>query len=183
MGEASHYVPVVLTKVFRDAQTDEKFQGWLKMQEASMGIEFPIYDLPEICDSMYTKDSLPIVEQKLLDLYQDSRVAFIGEDNLHRTMRLVYYIGETYRRCFEGIWVAIPTNGSDGEGGGTQPGIQLPFRESFITPAQQLKVALIKRTGTHISRVYGHAERDYSQWIEDDRPEVQYIGTLRESNG
>ena len=105
MGEASDYVPVALTKAFRDAQTDEKFRGWLKMQEASMGIEFPIYDLPEIRDSMYTKDSLPIVEQKLLDLYQDSRDAFIGEDHLHRTMRFVYYIGETYRRSFEGIWV------------------------------------------------------------------------------
>ncbi|MFL6084049.1 MAG: hypothetical protein ACJ74F_12745 [Mycobacterium sp.] len=51
-----------LTKAFREAQTDEKFQSWLKMQDAVMGIEFPIYDVPEIRDQMYTKGSLAIVE-------------------------------------------------------------------------------------------------------------------------
>lgn len=182
MGEASDYVPMALTKAFRDAQADEKFQGWLKMQDASMGIEFPIYDLPEVRDSMYTKESLAVAEQKLLALYDEHRAAFTGEENLHRTMRFAYYIGETYRQAFEGRWVAIPTRGPDGEVTGTQPGIQVPFREDFIRPVEQIRSALVRRSGKQINRVYGHAERDYNQWIEDGRPEVRYIGTLREND-
>ncbi|MFL6084050.1 MAG: hypothetical protein ACJ74F_12750 [Mycobacterium sp.] len=29
-------------------------------------------------------------------------------DHVHTTMRFVYYIGETFRRAFEGMWVALP---------------------------------------------------------------------------
>jgi hypothetical protein len=182
LGKASDYVPIQLTKAFREAQSDEKFQGWLKMQDAVMGIEFPIYDLPEVRDSMYTKESLAIVEEKLLSLYDNSRDAFDGEENVHRTMRFAYYIGETYRRAFEGTWVAIPTYDASGAITGTQPGIQVPFREDFIRPVEQVSFALIRRTGNQIGRVYGHAERDYNQWIEDGRPGVKFVGTLREDD-
>lgn len=177
---ASDYVPVALTRAFREAQSDEKFQSWLKMQEASMGIEFPIEDVPEVRDSMFTKDSLAVVESKLLTLYGAAGEAFASEDNVHRTMRYVYYVGETYRRSFEGTWVAIPTESGDTGFAGTQPGIQLPFREAFVLPAQQVKLALIKRTGNQISRTFGHAERDYRKWVDDERPPITYVGTLRE---
>lgn len=33
MGETFDYVPIQLTRAFREAQNDAKFQGWLKMQE------------------------------------------------------------------------------------------------------------------------------------------------------
>ncbi|WP_049924823.1 hypothetical protein [Mycolicibacterium septicum] len=109
MGSTFNYVPIQLTKAFRDAQSDEKFQGWLKMQEAAVGIEFPINNLPEARDSMFTKDILSLAEAKLTDLYASNRAAYAGDENIHRTMRFVYYIGETFRRAFEGTWVAIPS--------------------------------------------------------------------------
>lgn len=182
MGKASDYVPMQLTKAFREAQSDEKFHGWVKMQDAAMGIEFPIYDLPEVRDSMYTKESLAVVEEKLLGLYGTAKDAFDGEENVHRTMRFAYYIGETYRQAFEGTWVAIPTHDSSGKATGTQPGIQVPFREDFIRPVEQIRLALIRRTGNQITGVYGHAERDYNKWIEEGRPDVEFVGTLREDD-
>ncbi|BBZ54217.1 hypothetical protein [Mycolicibacterium phocaicum] len=96
MGESFDYVPTQLTRAFRDAQSNEQFLGWLKMQEAVMEIEFPYYDLPEIREQMYTEASLAIVEQKLLGLYDNHRSAFSLE-NVHTTMRYVYYVGETFR--------------------------------------------------------------------------------------
>lgn len=42
------------------------------MQEAAMGIEFPIDDCPKIRDQMYTKDSLTVVETKLIELWVDA---------------------------------------------------------------------------------------------------------------
>ena len=177
---ASDYVPIALTRAFREAQADEAFQGWLEMQQAVMGIEFPTDDLPEVRDRMFAKDSLAILEEKLLLLYGSVREALAVDAGVHRTMRYAYYIGETYRRAFEGTWVAISTRKADTVSAGTQPGIELPFRESFVLPVQQIRLALIRRTGSQITRTFDHAERDYASWIEKGRPPVDYVGTLRE---
>ncbi|MFA4052603.1 MULTISPECIES: hypothetical protein [Mycobacteroides] len=182
MGEAFDYVPTQLTKAFREAQADEKFQGWLKMQEAVMGIEFPIYDLPEVRDSMFTKDSLAIAEAKLIELYDSNRAAYAGEENVHRTMRYVYYVGETFRRAFEGTWVAIPPLGDKPRREGLLPGVDLPFRENFVNPTQLIHLALTRRSGVEITRVYGYAERDYNEWLDAGKPPRTYLGTLREGD-
>jgi hypothetical protein len=182
MGSTFNYVPIQLTKAFRDAQSDEKFQGWLKMQDAAMGIEFPINDLPEARDSMLTKDSLALAEAKLTDLYDNNRAAYAGDENVHRTMRFVYYIGETLRRAFEGTWVAIPPQENASEQGAPLPGIDVPFREGFIQPTQLIGFALTRRSGIEITRVYGHMERAYNKWQEAGRPERTFRGTLREND-
>ncbi len=182
MGSTFNYVPIQLTKAFRDAQSDEKFQGWLKMQDAAMGIEFPIDDLPEVRNSMFTKDSLALAEAKLTNLYDDNRAAYNGDENVHRTMRFVYYIGETFRRAFEGIWVAIPPQENISKQDTPLPGIDVPFREGFIQPTQLIGFALTRRSGIEITRVYGHMERAYNKWQEAGRPERTFRGTLREDD-
>jgi hypothetical protein len=180
MGSNFDYVPVQLTKAFREAQADEQFQSWLKMQEAVMGIEFPINDLPEIRDSMFTKESLVIVEAKLLDLYPDDAAAYATEDDVHRTMRYVYYLGETFRRAFDGTWVAVPQQNSKNDAGVLTPAIDVPFRETFIQPTLLVRFALNRRSGDEITPVYGHTERAYHKWEEAGRPERTFRGTLRE---
>jgi len=175
---ALDYVPEQLTKAFRLAQSDERFQGWLKMQEASMEIEFPIYDVPQLRGQMYTPDSLAIVEAELLQLHPNHREAFT-EDAVHLTMRFAYYIGETFRRAFEGTWVAIPSR-VDPENGPRTAAVDFPMREAYIDPAQLVVLALNRRTGKEISRVFGYAERDYAEWIESGKPERTFLGRLRE---
>ena len=182
MGDISDYIPTQLTNAFREAQTDEKFQGWLKMQEAAMGIEFPIYDLPDIRDNMFTKDSLATIEEKLTELYDSNSAAYTGEENIHRTMRFVYYVGETFRRAFEGRWVAIPPLGNKPDREGLLPGVDVPFREGFIRPTQLIHFALTRRSGVEITRVYGHMERAHQKWLEAGRPPRSYRGTLREDH-
>jgi hypothetical protein len=182
MGETFNYVPTQLTKAFRDAQADEKFQGWLKMQEAVMGIEFPIYDLPEVRDSLFTKASLAVVEAKLTELYDSNRAAYTGDENVHSTMRYVYYVGKTFRRAFEGTWVAIPSQGDESERQGLLPGIDLPFREGLVRPTQLIHFALTRRSGIEITRVYGHMERAYNKWLEAGKPPRTYRGTLRDDD-
>ncbi|MCV7100895.1 MULTISPECIES: hypothetical protein [Mycobacterium] len=182
MGKTYDYVPIQLTKAFREAQSDERFQGWLKMQEASMEIEFPIYDLPEIRDSMYTKESLETVEATLMELYPNESAAYAGDENLHRTMRYVYYIGETFRRAFEGTWVALPPSDPKRDVKLLRPAIDLPFRELFVQPMELIGMALNRRSGIEITRVYGHIQRAYSKWLDAGRPEREFRGTLREQS-
>ena len=182
MGYSRQSVPMQLTKAFREAQSDEKFQGWLKMQEAVMEIEFPYYDLPEIRDHMFTKDSLATVENKLLDLYPNEQAAFATSDDVHRTMRYIYYIGDTFRRSFEATWAAFPHHDPNAPSRAAMPVIDLPFSEAFIKPTDLLGMVLNRRTGTELTRVYGYIERDYGEWHDNGRPERTYLGTLREED-
>lgn len=180
MGKTFDYVPVRLTEAYQKAQSDEKFHSWLKMQEASMRIEFPIEDLPEIRDSMYSKDSLETVETKLIELYPDNRTANQGDENIHRTMRYVFYVGETFRQAFEGTWVALPPQDPPPKSAALRPAVDLPFIEAFVQPLDLVKVALNRRSGTEITFVYGRMEKLHNKWVEEGRPEREFRGTLRE---
>ena len=175
MGESFDYVPTQLTRAFRDAQSNEQFLGWLKMQEAVMEIEFPYYDLPEIREQMYTEASLAIVEQKLLGLYDNHRSAFSLE-NVHTTMRYVYYVGETFRRACEGTWVALPVADA------YLPAIDFPMRETMTKPTDLVEGTVNRRDGKHLTKVYGHAVRSYREWTEAGKPERTFRGTLREAD-
>ena len=175
MGESFDYVPVQLTQAFRVAQSSERFLGWLRMQEAVMEIEFPYDDLPELRDDMFTRASLPTVEQKLLDLFEDHRDAF-SPGRVHTTMRYVYYIGETFRRACEGIWVTIPVSDA------YLPAIDFPMRETMIRPTDLVKGVVNRRDGQHLAMVFGHAERDYREWLAADKPERTFLGALREGD-
>ena len=175
MGKTFDYVPRQLTKAFREAQSNEQFLGWLKMQEAVMEIEFPYYDLPEVRDDMFSKASLAIVEQKLLELYEDRSAAFSTE-HVHTTMRYVYYIGETFRSAFEGVWVNLPLTD------GFAAAIDFPMRETMIKPADLVQGAVNLRTGTELTVVFGYAERNYREWVDAGKPERTFRGTLREDH-
>lgn len=179
MGSTFDYVPVRLTKAFRDAQADESFLGWLKMQDAVMDIEFPYFDVPEIRGIMFTKASLDVVESKLIARYPNTRAAFDGADNLHSTMRFVYYVGETYRRAFEGTWAVLPPSDQQPA---PMPAVDLPCKETFTVPMTQIGMALGRRTGTDISLSFGLTERLFTKWVADGRPERVYRGTLREGD-
>lgn len=180
MGEAHDVVPMQLTKNFRRVQSDPNFRSWLEMQDAVMNIEFPVFDLPEVGDRMYAPETLAVAEQKLLELYPDARTAFTGRA-VHTTTRYAYYVGETFRRAFEGIWIALPSRANpDGHPAGSA--IDFPMREAIVDPVDLVKLALVRRTGAEITRVYGYAERDHRRWVDAGRPERTFVGTLREDD-
>jgi hypothetical protein len=173
VGKATDYVPTQLSKAFRDAQSNEQFLSWVKMQDAVMDIEFPYEDAPELRDEMFTKDSLGTIEAKLIEKFPNHRVAYDG-NNVHTTMRFVFYVGETFRRQFEGQWVNLPASQ------GFKPAVDFPMREALIRPADLVKIALNRRTGHEILDVYGYAERDYEEWTSAGKPERTFLGTLRD---
>lgn len=177
MGSAHDYIPVQLTGAFRKAQSNKLFRSWIEMQQAVMAIEFPIDDCPGVRDIMFTEMSLGIVEEKLLSLY-DSFGISLEDRNLHTVMRYVYYIGETYRRAFEGTWVALPKPGGGEDD--NLPVVDLPFWETLFKPMESVQAALNRRTGVELAGQYPYAKRDYDRWVEAGRPERVYRGTLRE---
>lgn len=179
MGGTHDYVPIQLTRAFRNAQQNRLFRSWLDMQEAVMAIEFPIDDCPEIRDIMFTEESLSVVEGKLLSLYESFDAA-TDEQNIHTMMRYVYYVGETYRRAFEGSWAALPRSG--GSEDDNIPVVDFPFRETLYKPTEAIQVALGRHTGNELSYLYPRTRKAYQAWLDEGRPERTYRGTLREDD-
>lgn len=177
MAKSVDYVPVRLTRRYREAQDNEKFRSWLTMQSSVMEIVFPIHDVPALRGTMFTEEGLQIAESELLARFDDEASAY-SDDNLTLAMRFVYFIGETFRRHFEGEWVAVPRDES--RGGGALQAVDVPFREGFVDPLDLMGIALVRRSGKEISRVFGYAKRDHNKWIVDGRPERVFRGTLRE---
>ncbi|WP_019164908.1 hypothetical protein [Mycobacteroides abscessus] len=178
MGARHDYIPIQLTNEFRRAQENQLFRSWLDRQQAIMAIEFPIEDCPEVAGIMYTEESLAVVENKLLSLYDNFRDA-LDEQHVHTTMRYVYYVGETYRIAFEGTWVALPK--ARGGADDNTPVIDLPFWETLLKPMESVQAALNRRNGSELAGQYPYAQRDYLAWVEAGRPERAYRGTLREN--
>lgn len=181
MGSTHNYVPVRTTRKFQDAQHDERFLGWLQMEEAAMPLIFQVKDVPGLSEKMYTKASVPIVEQSLLDRFASAADLWITEESTDSVMRYTYYLGEVFRREFEGSWVALPGKGK-GISAST-PVIDLPFRETFVNPLSLINFAVGRRTGDQIGHVLHWAEEDYNKWVSEGRPERTFEGTLRESDG
>jgi hypothetical protein len=78
--------------------------------------------------------------------------------------------------------VSIPPSGDTPERKGLLPGVDLPFQEGFVEPSQLIHLALTRRSGIEITRVYGFMERDYNKWLDAGRPPRTYRGTLREDD-
>ncbi len=158
--------PIRETVEYQEAQSDPRFQAWLKMQDAAIELEFIMFDVPELKPHLYTREGIVIAEQAALERFPEYREAFRGE-NLTLAMRFVYFIGETVRRHTEGSWVAVPQ--APPKSGAIQA-IDVPFRSGFYAPVDMLQMALAQRTGDKIVTIFDHAIRAHQKWVDAGRP-------------
>ncbi|MEV8236412.1 hypothetical protein AB0P23_14260 [Rhodococcus sp. NPDC077669] len=158
--------PIRETPEYQKAQTDERFQSWLRMQDAAIELEFIIFDVPELRGHLYTRDGIVIAEQAALERFPGHREAFTG-DNLKLAMRFVYFIGETFRRHTEGTWVAVPQASPKT---GALQAIDAPYSTGFYAPIDMLQMALAQRTGDKILKIFDYAVEDHQKWIAAGKP-------------
>ncbi len=178
MGEARNYIPIRTTARFREAQRDEAFLGWLKMQEAASYLTFIVDDIDLSADATFLEVSLPVVERAIVETFEGKGNFWMDEEFGPKAMRYVYYIGETFRKAFEGEWVSVPIE-RDGRFG-ADPAIDVPFAEDFLRPTRLFGFALDRKTGNELKKQYVIWNRDYTEWLDRGRPERVFDGTLRE---
>lgn len=156
------------TSEYQRIQHDERFLGWLRMQEAAMEIEFTVFDMPELSAHMYTREGIVLAEREILRRFDRYRTMFSAE-NYKIGMRFVYFIGETFRRTVEGHWIALPPDPP------TRPGpksvVEAPFHWNFYDPQHMIGLALSRRTGTEISWIFDRAAEDHRDWVAAGRPQ------------
>ncbi|WP_063130236.1 hypothetical protein [Nocardia fusca] len=164
---ANKQTPIRQTPEYQAIQHDERFQGWLRMQEAAMDIEFTNYDVPELNGHLYTREGLVIAEHQILQRYPTYRDMF-SPDNLKIAMRFVYAIGETFRRAIDGTWVALPPNPPE------RPAplsvIDSPMWTAFHDPQHMIGLAFNRRTEKEITFIYDRAVKRHQKWIDAGRP-------------
>ncbi|MFI9536905.1 hypothetical protein ACIG56_27100 [Nocardia fusca] len=163
---AGKQAPIRDTPEYQAIQHDERFQSWLRMQEAAMDIEFTHYDVPELNGHLYTREGLAIAEHQLLQRYTNLR-DLLSADNLKIGMRFVYFIGETFRRAVDGTWGALPPNS---ERPTPRSVIDSPMWTAFHDPQHMISLALSRRTAKEITTIYDRAIKRHQKWIDAGRP-------------
>lgn len=157
-------VPLRQSEIFRAAQADEGFRSWLAMQEAVMALEFFVTDVPELKRHRYTREGLVVAERELIARYRDRADAY-SDENFAVTSRFSYFIGETIRRATEGTWVALPQ-----VKGGALPAVETEFDDGYFNVNRLVQLALVRRSGVALSRVFDHAVKNYEKWVDAGRP-------------
>nr|WP_245558249.1 hypothetical protein [Nocardia thailandica] len=153
------------TAAFAKRQADAGFRSWLLMQEAAMEIEFTVFDVPELSGCEYTREGLVIAEQQIMHRFDN--VSPFSADNRKLGNRFVYFLGETFRRSFEGRWVAVPPIPP-----ATNPKVMIDveFKSGFYNPRQMVTFVWKRRTGTELTWIYDFAQENYANWISRGRP-------------
>ncbi|MBB5918430.1 hypothetical protein BJY24_007342 [Nocardia transvalensis] len=154
------------TPEFRQYQDNERFQAWLRMHDAAMEIDTPLFDMTGM-NELYSREGLVRAERELVKKFADSGGAFTT-DNYKLGMRFVYYIGETFRRAIEGRWVALPPDPPQSP----QPKsvIDVEYRSKFYNPQHMIGLALGRRTGTEITSIFDRAVKAHQKWVDAGRP-------------
>ncbi|MFD3591459.1 hypothetical protein ACFWU5_01935 [Nocardia sp. NPDC058640] len=153
------------TSMFKTAQNDEGFQSWLLMHDAALQIEFTVFEVPELAGFEFTREGLVIAEQEIMSRFDGSNP--FSEENYKLGMRFYYFIGETFRRSFEGIWVALPSQADPAK---LIPAIDLPFMSGFKIPRHMMGFVRQRRTGTELTWIYDRAAAGYAKWVDLGRP-------------
>ncbi|WP_405180764.1 hypothetical protein OG225_06060 [Nocardia sp. NBC_01377] len=150
---------------FRNLQQDSKFRSWLLMQEAAIEIEFTVFEVPSLSGIEFTREGLVAAEQEILVRYADSNP--FSEENYKLGTRFLYFIGETFRRNFEGTWVALPPEEPKGIPATV---VDVEFKSTFFNPGHQIGFVLQRRTGKELTQIYDRALARYTQWVDLGRP-------------
>ncbi|WP_406267329.1 hypothetical protein OH799_22125 [Nocardia sp. NBC_00881] len=107
-----------------------------------------------------------------VDLPENREIA----DQFHR------YIGEVFRRNFEGEWYNVPECDDPQRTHGFGPVVRRPFNELYLTVISQLTTAMHRRTGTEWSRIFEFSAEDYTSWQNAGRPPLSEWMKIRDED-
>ncbi|MGW0002495.1 hypothetical protein ACWDT6_01495 [Nocardia grenadensis] len=148
-------------------QNDELFRAWLQMQQEAVENEFVEVDVPELAGHLWTREGLVTAEHEMLHRYSDFD-DMSTEENHEVAVRFMYFIGETFRRALEGIWVLLPANPPE------RPDplcvIDSPMWTSFHDPTHMIGLAFDRRTGKEISWIFERTVKRHQKWVAAGRP-------------
>lgn len=155
------------TLEYQRSQDDEHFQAWIQMQQDATETEFVAVDVPALDGHLWTREGLVIAEHEMLRRFPNFD-DMVAEENLEAGVRFIYFVGETFRRALEGIWVLLPPNAP--ERPDPRCVIDSPMWSAFHDPTHMSELAFDRRTGNEISWIFDRTVKRHRKWVEAGRP-------------
>ncbi|WP_024805633.1 hypothetical protein [Nocardia sp. BMG51109] len=173
MGDFRPYTDAELEQQERDQQ-DPKWLEWVQPERMNAQIDkFLNETVPDMPDNPWSAEGLDHAERAALAIFPDINATKKPEnrdvaDQFHR------YIGEVFRRSFEGSWYNVPD--SDDRGHGFEPAIRLPYTDIYSEVISNLTVAVHRKTGKEWSWIFDRNKESYAEWVQGGRlPLSQWI--------
>lgn len=166
------------TAELRQREKDQQDPAWLAWLDAMPDAldEFLTVDVPDMPADPWTAEGLLHAEQASL-AYFPSMKSVDEPSNRARADRTSRYLGEVFRRNFEGTWRNVPELYGIYEG--FTPAVEEPYVEHYLDVVTMLTASLDSRTGRDWATVFGYAQEDHADWVAAGRPDIADWVTLR----
>lgn len=156
-------------------QQDPAWLAWLAAMPDALD-EFLTVDVPDMPADPWSAEGLLHAEHASL-VHFPSMESVGAPSSRARADRTIRYLGEVFRRNFEGKWCNVPE--LYGAYGGFTPAVEEPYVELYLEVVAMLTATLDRRTGREWAGVFGYAQEDHADWVAAGRPDLAAWVTLR----
>lgn len=166
MGRDREYTKAELAQQAKDQQ-DPRWLAWLADMDTQLG-KFFTDTVPDMPANPWTAEGLAHAEAAALTIFPESGAEDLPEnrdvsDQFHR------FIGETFRRNFEGEWRNVPSLGGGQPLHGFGPVVLEPYVEMYLDVIPIFSTALFRRSGNELSFVFERSADRYRSWVDGGR--------------
>ncbi|CAM4436363.1 hypothetical protein NONI108955_28075 [Nocardia ninae] len=168
MGEVRAYTKAELEQIEQDQQ-DPKWLEWLKPENMNAQLDaFLNETAPDMPDNPWTVEGLDHVERFVLERFSTVDEAMLSEN--HRVAdQLTRFIGEVFRRNFEGRWFNVPSmNGGRYMSFG--PAIRHEWVDAYLDVANLTTATVHRNWGDYLSGIFSNSQEAYRKWVASGRP-------------
>ncbi|MFI6218473.1 hypothetical protein ACIBCD_41235 [Nocardia brasiliensis] len=168
MGDIRPHTQAELEQIERDQQ-DPKWLEWLAPENMNAQLDaFLNETVQEMPDDPWSAQGLDRLERLILDRSSEM-------DDVNRVEdwavadQCSRYLGEVFRRNFEGAWFNVPTFGgvrypSFG------PAIRHKWTGAYSDTVNLITAAVHRRWGNYLSGIFSNKVKTYQAWVEAGRP-------------
>ncbi|MFF0488067.1 hypothetical protein ACFYTQ_03505 [Nocardia sp. NPDC004068] len=175
LGDLRRYTETELEQFERD-QRDSKWLEWVAPEQMQSQLrKFFAETVPNMPEDPWSPEGLDRAEHAALSIFPTVQAVTAPEsrdvaDRFHR------FIGEVFRRNFEGIWCNVPSYDDPERRRGFGPVIARPFAEFYLAVIPALTTAIDRQQGTIWSQSFRYSKEDHEAWINGGRlPLAEWI--------
>lgn len=160
-------------------QQDLKWRAWLERMDEQLK-RFLGETVPDMPDNPWTAEGLRRAEEAALRFFADMDSVDLPE-NSDRADQFHRFIGEVFRRNFEGEWYNVHDYDDPKNPRGFGPVILDPFSAEYLTIFSLLTSAMHRRTGNEWSEIFRNVSEEYDAWCAAGRPSRVEWANIRDA--
>ncbi|WP_216897124.1 hypothetical protein [Nocardia alni] len=157
-----------LEQVRRD-QDDPRWLEWVAPDLMNARVSKLLTEtIPDMPDDPWSAVGLDRVEREILERFTTVQ-AVSAPGNQEIADQLTRFIGEVFRRKFEGQWYNVPSMGGN-RYQDFGPVIRHEWTDMYLDVANLVTSTVDRRWGDNLSEIFGFSMETYRSWVEAGRP-------------